>query len=140
MFPQALKRDGYRCMLSGRLDANTQLELLGNIDAAALAATEARDAAADSTAAPSDSGLAKRAATLAKKSAKLDAISTQAATFLASFQDPMVVTNAAHIFSETTNADVGKDAKVRCFGELYIVFLMPCFMSSRGTMLLVCGP
>jgi len=127
-------------MLSGRLDANTQLELLGNIDAAALAATEARDAAADSTAAPSDSGLAKRAATLAKKSAKLDAAAKQAAAFLASFQDPTVVTNAAHIFSESTKADVGKDTKVRRFGELYVVFLMPCFTSSRETMLLVCGP
>jgi hypothetical protein len=124
VFPQALKRDGYRCRLSGRLDANTQLELLGNIDAAALAATEARDAAADSTAAPSDFGLAERAATLAKKSAKLDAAAKQAATFLASFQDPTVVTNAVHIFSESTNADVGKDAKVRRSGELYVVLVL----------------
>lgn len=115
MFPQALKRDGYRCMLSGKLDATTQLELLGKIEAAALAATEARDAAADSTAAPSDSGLANRAATLAKQSAKLDTAAQQAGTFLASFQDPTVVTNAAHIFSESTDADVGKDAKVRRF-------------------------
>lgn len=112
-------------MLSGKLDASIEVELLDKVDAAALAASEAHDAAVDSANAPSDSELAKRAATLAKESDKSNASAQQATRFLANFPDPTAVTNAAHIFPESTNAEIGNDTKVRHFWELCVVFLMP---------------
>jgi hypothetical protein len=139
---QALKRDGYQCMLSGKLDTTSKSELQGKINAAALASLDAQDAVMAAAANPSDSQLARKAAELAKESTKLDAAAQRAAAILANLPNPrtLCVTNAAHIFSESTNTDLGSDRKVSCSVGLQIVFLIRHFLFSRRTMLLVYGP
>ncbi|KIM79419.1 hypothetical protein PILCRDRAFT_823348 [Piloderma croceum F 1598] len=110
---QALRRDGYRCMLSGKVDSASVLELRSTINAATVASLDAHDAAMAAAASPSDSKLAEKAADLAKESTALDAVAERADTILANLPNPptLCVTNAAHIFSESTNTDLGNDTK-----------------------------
>jgi len=72
-------------------------------------------------AAPSDSQLAQKAAELAKKFTKFDATAQRASTFLANFPDRPAVTNAAYIFPESTNTNLGNDKEVGCSGELQVI-------------------
>ena len=118
---QALKRDGYRSMLCGKLDSGTWSELGNRISAAALVSADVRDAQRAAAAAPSDSQLAQKAAELAKKFTKFDATAQRASTFLANFPDRPAVTNAAYIFPESTNTNLGNDKEVGCSGELQVI-------------------
>lgn len=85
---QALKRDGYRCMLSGKLDTSSKSVLEEKISAADLASLDAQDAAVAAAAAPSDSQLAQKATELAKECRRLDVAAQRAATILANFPNP----------------------------------------------------
>lgn len=102
-FSQALKRDGYKCVLSGKVDVTIWSEHK-EIENAAFTFTRGRNAAA---AAPSDSELANKAAKLDKELTKLNTAAQRSATFLQSFPDQPTVTDAAHIFPEPTNKDLG---------------------------------
>ena len=115
-FSQALKRDGYRCMLSGKLDTTARSDLQSQIDRAALVSLDARDAAVDAAAAPLNSQLEQEAAELAEKCTKLSAAAQRATAILATFPNTptLCVIKAAHIFPESTNTDLGNDKKVRC--------------------------
>ena len=113
-YPQALERDGYRCMLSGKLDATIKGQLQDKIQAATIASRAADHAAAAAAAHPAMSELAENAARYAKEARKLNVTARHATTTLASFPNAptMCVTNAAHIFSEANNTDLGNDKKV----------------------------
>ena len=113
-YPQALERDGYRCMLSGKLDATIKGQLQRKIQAATIASRAADHAAAAAADNPATSELAENAARLAKEARKLNLTAQNATNTLASFPNAptMCVTNAAHIFSEANNTDLGNDKKV----------------------------
>ena len=115
-FSQALKRNGYRCMLSGKLDTNAKFVLQSQIDTAALVSLDARDTAIDAAAAPLNSQLEQEAAELAEECTKLSAAAQHATAILATFPSlpTLCETNAAHIFLESTNTDLDNDKKVRC--------------------------
>jgi hypothetical protein len=118
--PQALKRDGYRCMISGKLDSATIAKLEGTNREASNAALDAREAAEAASADPSDPHLAQKAAESAKTLTKLNARAKRANAILSEFPASalMCPTNAAHIFPESTNRDLSKDTKVRYSLEL----------------------
>lgn len=103
-------------MLSGKLDATSKFVLQGQINTAALTSLDAHDAAVNATAAPLNSQLQQKAAELAKECTKLSAAAHSAAAILATFPNTptLCVTNAAHIFPESTNTDLGNDKEVRC--------------------------
>src|SRR5882672_6947839 len=101
-------------MLSGKLDTTSKSALEGQINTAALASLDARDAAVDAAAAPLNSQLQQNAAELAEECTKLSAAAQRATAILATFPNTptLCVTNAAHIFPESTNKDLGDDQKV----------------------------
>jgi hypothetical protein len=101
---QALKRDGYRCILSGKMDSTVWSTLEGKVEAAEMAFLDARDVENAPVANPSDPTLRERAAQRAKEYTKLKKASDRAAAILATNLDPPVATNAAHIFAESTYA------------------------------------
>jgi hypothetical protein len=123
---QALKRDGYKCVLSGKLDATIFSDHKKRIDRAAIASTRARNAATAVAAAPSDSELANKAATFDKELCEFNTAAQCSAAFLYGFPDPPIVTDAAHIFPESTNKDLGNHKKVRSF-RLYVPSLI-CYV------------
>ena len=129
-------------MLSGKVDSTSRSELQSNIAAAALASLDAQNAAAAAAAAPSNSRLTIKVAELANVHSKLNTTAKRAEIILASFPDPLTlcVTDAAHIFSDSINTDLGNDEKGRYCIQLQILFLIRHFLASRGTMLLVYGP
>jgi hypothetical protein len=115
-------------MLSSKLDSGIWTELEDRIRAAALISADARDVQRAAAAAPSDSQLAQKAAELTKKFTKVDAAAQRASTILANFSGRPVVTNAAHIFPESTNTNLDNDTNVECSEEVQIVFLIPHFL------------
>ena len=128
-------------MLSGKIDSASVVGLESAINAAAVASHEALDAGNAAAASPGDTTLTKNAAELAKKSATLDARAQRANIILSSLpNDSMLfITNAAHIFSESTNTDLGNDAKVRYSLKLRVIFLTHYYWFNGGTMLLAFG-
>jgi len=110
------------------------LELRSTISAATVASLDAHDAAMAAAASPLDSKLAKKAAELAKESTALDAVAERANTVLANLPNPptLCVTNAAHIFSESTNTDLGNDTKVRYSVKLCVTLLIHHFWFIEG--------
>jgi hypothetical protein len=129
---QALRRDGYRCMLSGKLDTTSKLELQRKVNAAVIASLDAQDAAKAAAAAPSDSQLAQKAAELAKEFTAVSDTARRASAILANFPTPrkLCETNAAHIFPESTiNTDLSNEQNVRRSMEPQIVCLIRhCFI------------
>jgi hypothetical protein len=95
IYPQALERDGYRCMLSGKLDATVKSDLLRKIEQATIASRAADHAEAAAAANPAKSQLAENVAKLAKEATKLNA-TAQRASFPKA--PTMCVTNAAQFF------------------------------------------
>jgi hypothetical protein len=99
-------------VLSGKLDATVFSEHKRRIDKATFTSTRAHNAAVAAAGAPSDSELAKKAAALDKVLIKLNTAAQRSAAFLHGFPDQPIVTNAAHIFPESTNTDLGNQRKV----------------------------
>jgi hypothetical protein len=110
---QALKRDGNRCMLSGKLDVTFRMRLLQQINEIKMATKSAHDAEEAAAAAPLDSSLAKKAAKLAQNLFTVRTAAQRATSILADSPGPSVPTNAAHIFSESTNSNLSDEDKVR---------------------------
>jgi hypothetical protein len=104
-------------MLSGKLDLAVEDKICNKINEAAAASLDADEAAMAAAASPSDSKLAKKAADLAKRSTALKEGANHANAILATLPNPPALcpTNAAHIFSESTNTNLDNDAKVRYF-------------------------
>jgi hypothetical protein len=110
---------------SGKVDSASVLGLRSTIDAAAVASLDALDAVNAAVASPADTALAKNAAELANESAALDMVAQRANIVLSSLPNlPILcVTNAANILSESTNTDLGNDAKARYSLKLRVIFL-----------------
>jgi hypothetical protein len=111
---QALKRDGSRCMLSGKFDLafHTNLEKKYNqADYEHRRISRAADAASD---APDGSEWKLRAADLAKEADNRRKAADRYATALARFptNPQLSPTNASHIFPESINANLDVENKV----------------------------
>jgi hypothetical protein len=117
-------------MLSGKVDSTAVFEPRSTINAATAASLDAYDAAMVAAASPSDSELAKKAAELAKESTALNAAAQRANNILANLPNPptLCLTNAAHIFSESTNTDLDNDTKVRYSVKLCVILLIRIFI------------
>jgi hypothetical protein len=128
-------------MLSGKLDATVHSDLLRKIDEANDASYAASYAETAAAANPASCELAEKAAKLSKEAAKLNATAQRAKTTLAGFPNApmMCVTNAAHIFSEANNTDLGNDNKVPLRVFTALVCILKCHLSCSWNMLLVCG-
>jgi hypothetical protein len=112
---QALMRDGYKCMLSGKTDASYCIYLQGLVGSAAIAKRDLDDAkavAAASGSAP-DSALARRVRECADAFHKSHHNAQAANEILGEIHDPPITTQAVHIFSESTNKNLSDESKVR---------------------------
>jgi hypothetical protein len=124
-FLQALKRDGYRCMLSGKVDTIYKIAFKKQIATADIAFHDASDAANKAAAAPSNFQLQQEADQLAREYNELNSTAQCAAATLAKFPNTsLCITNTAHIFPESADTDLGNDKNVRCSALVQIVFLI----------------
>jgi hypothetical protein len=85
---------------------------LRQVQTASFAFLDVQDTAAKATADPLSYQLQQKA----QEDNKLSATAQCASSILATFPNPSrCVTNAVHIFSESTITDLGNDKKVKCF-------------------------
>jgi hypothetical protein len=133
-------------MLTRKLDTATMVAHHENVTAASNAAVEAEEAASMSASDPSNPILAENARGLREEYQTLAAIAQISAEFIAKNPGPTVITNAAHIFPEGTNTNLGSEGdftesdKVRRSEAPWVATLEhQIFSSFRGTILRACG-
>jgi hypothetical protein len=107
-------------MLSGKVDNSTMAEIEDKSREPLYASADA-DATAAAAADPSNPLLAQEAAESAKIHANIVKIAKRAKIMKASLPDPprLCVTNAAHIFSESTNTDLDDEKNILCIVGSY---------------------
>lgn len=96
-------------MLTGKVDNATIVKHRQNIAKADAVAAQAKEAATIWENNPTDPILAENAHGLAEEHRKLEAVSRKSAEFIASNPGSPVITNAAHIFPEGTNTNLGSE-------------------------------
>ena len=131
---QALKRDGYRCMLSGKFDLEFYVNLKKKYNRADYERRRISRAAHAASNAPAESERNSLAADLVKEADKLQKAANRHATALGAFPTNAEVspTNAVHIFPESINVNHDVEKKV---SNGYIYALTRYLYSLRRSLL-----